>query len=57
MTAQSMSNTTEKLSEELQLCKEKISSLEEQNRQLDLQGSKVIKILLVAITDELWSFP
>lgn len=34
------------LSEELQLCKENISSLEEQNRRLDLQGGKVMKILM-----------
>ena len=38
---QSTSNITKKLSEELQLCKEKVTLLEEQNRQLDLQGSKV----------------
>lgn len=40
--AQSTSNITEKFSEELQLSKEKISSLQEQNHQLDLQGGKVI---------------
>lgn len=44
-TAQSTSNVTEKLSEELQLCKEKVSSLEDQNDQLELQGSKVIKLI------------
>lgn len=42
MTAQSMSNVTGELSKEVQLCKEKIASLEEQNHQLDLQGGKVI---------------
>ena len=46
--AQSTSNITEKFSEELQQCKEKISSLQEQNHQLDLQGDKVIKPLIVA---------
>ena len=45
---QSMSNIAKKHSEELQLCKEKVSSLEEQNCQLDLQGSKVKFMLLVA---------
>ena len=38
---QSTSNIAKKHSEELQLCKEKVSSLEEQNCQLDLRGSKV----------------
>lgn len=46
--AQSTLNITEKFSEELQQCKEKISSLQEQNHQLDLQGDKVIKPLIVA---------
>ena len=43
MAVHSTSNVTEELTKELHLCKEKNSSLEEQNRQLDLQGSKVIK--------------
>jgi len=51
MTVHSTSNVTEELSEELQLCKEKVSSLEEQNCQLDLQGSKVMKP--VTVTSEL----
>ena len=41
MTVQSTSNITKELNEELQLCKEKISSLEKENCQLNLQGSKV----------------
>ena len=53
MTAQSTSNITGELSEELQLCKEKVSSLEEQNRQLDLEGSKVIN-LIATNDDEIW---
>ena len=43
MSKEMMAQSTSNISEELQLYKEKIFSLQEQNHQLDLQGGKVIK--------------
>ena len=39
--SQSQADSTKELQVELQQCKEKVTSLEEENHKLDLQGNKV----------------